>query len=1013
MGSQLEVNRQRFQGLLRDLFQFDSADLDFGVYRILSQKRHEIDRFIQEELIKAVEDGLRELIASSRADLEEALAGKAAALGDSALDDKGKVRKEFRELPVALDYTKTKSQLEDLEVAEGTEAMIFDDLYRFFYRYYDGGDFLPLRRYSSRESKFLVPYDGQEVFFHWANRDQYYIKTSERFTDYRFDVGKHKVWFRLHRAEVPSENVKGEGRDFVVREEDPVTYDSESKTLTVNFEYRPLTTQERERFLERYNENRTTGSRRRSLDRRVLGDALSKEILDKVPYGRLKERLEQGPGEGGSSLILHHLNRYSARNTMDYFIHKDLGRFLRGELELFLKTDVLRTDDFIQDESAATLQMQLLRASTEKRIADKIIDFLAQIEDFQRRLFEKKKFVVKTDYCVTLDQVPAELYADILENEAQLQEWKWLYNIEKWDKNLLWRGTFDREFLKNHPHLMIDTASFDEEFTARLLASFDDIDAGLDGILVHGENFQALNLLAEKYSRQAYCAYIDPPYNTGNDNFLYKDNYQHSSWLAMMRDRLGLSRGFLADDGAIFVSIDDHELVNLRHTMEEVFGKQNFGTTITWRRKKESANDSAGFSRKGEYLLCFFASEEGTVHPLPLSEDYLKGSYKEPNDEFPEGRWRPVPIAVTLGHQSRGYEYEVVTPKGTAIHREWLYPRESFDELGKKGRLYWGQNNDGVPQRVMYAHESRGVPPDNIWYNLATNKEGKKALIALFGEAVYDTPKPPSLIERTIEITEEAPRDGGFVIDFFAGSGTTAHAVINLNRKDGARRRYILIEVDRVFDRALKPRILKLAFSANWKEGVPTDQDGISHFIKYHRIESYEDSLNNIVLGPMEEAQRKLLYEEMDDYILHYMLNFESQGSPSLLAKEAFKTPFDYKLKIRLGQESPEQVLVDLVETFHYLIGMHVESIERHKHQNREYRVTRGHIGGPDSLEEVVTVWRATNELELEQEAEWAEKVLLREPVDRVFVNGPSFIKGSEPVEIAFMERMEETVFAS
>ena len=244
------------------------------------------------------------------------------------------------------------------------------------------------------------------------------------------------------------------------------------------------------------------------------------------------------------------------------------------------------------------------------------------------------------------------------------------------------------------------------------------------------------------------------------------------------------------------------------------------------------------------------------------------------------------------------------------------------------------------------------------------------------------------------------------MLDFFAGSGTTAHAVIGLNRKDDGDRKYILVEMGDYFNTVLKPRIQKVAFSSDWKDGVPQDRDGVSHVFKYQRLESYEDALNNIRVRQPEGAQRRLLYEEFDDYQLHYMLDFETRASPTLLAQEAFERPFAYTLKVQRGHASPQDETVDLVETFHYLIAMHVQRLERHVHQGRPYVVSRGEVRTDHSVERVVTVWRDTADLDLDQEAEWANRALLTGPVERVYVNGPSHIERAQPLEIAFRSRM-------
>ncbi|TKJ29071.1 MAG: hypothetical protein CEE40_09875, partial [Chloroflexi bacterium B3_Chlor] len=173
-------NRRKLQSLLRQLFQFDSADLDFGIYRIMNEKRHEVERFIENDLLDAVDEGLAHFRTEERVQLERQVEEKRAQIADEALDETGAVREEFAAWPVCVDYAALREQLQGLEIAEETEAHVFNDLYTFFRRYYDNGDFLTERRYSSKEAKFSVPYNGEEVLLHWANRDQYYVKTTER-----------------------------------------------------------------------------------------------------------------------------------------------------------------------------------------------------------------------------------------------------------------------------------------------------------------------------------------------------------------------------------------------------------------------------------------------------------------------------------------------------------------------------------------------------------------------------------------------------------------------------------------------------------------------------------------------------------------------------------------------------------------------------------------------------------------------------------------------------------------
>jgi adenine-specific DNA-methyltransferase len=1009
-------NRKKLQALLRDLFQFDHADLDFGIYRIMNEKRDEVERFIEHDLLDVVEEALSQFREADRPKLERQLAEAREQLAPEAFDSDGAVIEQFRALGAAKQYMELRRQIRQTAVAAETEARVFNDLWRFFSRYYDQGDFLTERRYSSRGAKYCVPYDGEEVMLHWANRDQYYVKTSERFTDYRFNAGDHTVWFRLVQADVPQDNVRGDTRYFVLREDQPLTYDDETKALIIPFAYRPISEEEEEHYLDLYNAHQSRSNRRKTLDRSVLCTALETEILAKLDRADLKAALAAVPEGRETSALGRHLNRYTARHTMDYFVHKDLGGFLRRELDVFLKTEVMHLGDLVSEEASDMERHQemalhvLTRMRVVRQIAHRIIDFLAQIEDFQMRLFEKRKFIVQTDYCVTLDRVSEALYPEILANEAQLEAWRELYAMDGWPEDLFWQGKFDEAFLAQHPYLMIDTALFDRDFKARLLATFDDIDGATDGVLIHGENFQALSLLRAQYDEREECIFIDPPYNTGNDDFVYKDNYQHSSWLSMMRDRLVLGRGLLAEDGAIFISIDDEEQENLRQLCNEVYGRGNFVANIVWQKKYAPQNDARWLSDDHDHVVLYARNKQvWRPNRLPRTEKQNQ-HYSNPDDD-PRGPWMSDNYASNKSAEERpNLYYPIVNPNtGEEIwpprQGVWRYTREQHRRNVKNDRVWWGvDGTNTTPRYKRFLSEVGGIVPRTIWpYQKAGhNQDAVRELQALFGESPFSSPKPTKLIRRILQV---AP--GSQVLDYFAGSGTTAHAVMELNREDSGERKYILVEMGDYFDTVLKPRILKVAFSANWKDGVPQDRDGMSHMVKYHRIESYEDALNNIRVRQPEGGQLELL-RQFDDYMLHYMLDFETRDSPTLLAQEAFERPFHYTLRIQQGHESPKDTTVDLVETFHYLIGMHVRRLERYQHQGRTYVVSRGDVRTEQGIEHVVTIWRDTEGLDLEREADWVDEEVLTQLVDRVYVNGyENFIRKAEPTEITFRQRME------
>jgi len=357
-------------------------------------------------------------------------------------------------------------------------------------------------------------------------------------------------------------------------------------------------------------------------------------------------------------------------------------------------------------------------------------------------------------------------------------------------------------------------------------------------LMIEGDNLEVLKLLQKSYAGKVKLIYIDPPYNTGND-FVYPDNFKdsiknyleltgqvgeggnklstntesngrfHTDWLNMMYPRLKLAHELLSPDGLLFISIDEREVARLRSICDEILGEENFLSITTWRRKRESANDGKGFAVKGEFAIVYRHSVAGAPQRLPLSDDYLETSYNDPTSEYPEDLWRPVPITATKGHQGGGYEYTVTTPEGEKIKRIWLYPESGFQELLSQGRIYWGKNNNGIPQRIMYAKESAGVLPDNLWLDISTNKEGKNEVTDLLCDDVFDTIKPTGLIRHMLMI---GTTKNSIIVDFFAGSGTTGHAVLAQNSADGGNRRYILVQLPEPLDPENKDQKVAAAY---------------------------------------------------------------------------------------------------------------------------------------------------------------------------------------------------------
>lgn len=1025
--------RKKFIQLLLELFEFESADLDFGIYRIMNHKRQVIERWIKEDLPNAIEGELQKGALAEQAQaqkaLQEARQRVLETLGEKAIDAEGNLAEQYAETPLGKAYLEAKEQAAHARSSEALEAAVYNHLYTFFSRYYQDGDFISKRRYSKKE-RYAIPYNGEEVYLYWANHDQYYIKTAEHFADYTYKAPNGvTVHFKLKTADVETNNVKGEKRFFLPRP-DELDWNEEANILVVPFEYRPLTQQEAITYGNKGQQDKIIEEALTAIPKKLKGDT---EALAALTAERRKDA--QG---NPVSYLEHHLRRYTARNTRDFFIHKDLKGFLSRELDFYLKNEVLNLEELeAAGEALSEGWFQLMRLI--KRVGNHIIDFLAQIENFQKMLWEKKKFVTETFYCITVGNIPEEFYPEIAANEAQWQEWQTLFSVEKPD---------DKDeciaFLKTHPTLVLDTRHYSPAFTDRLLAAYDNIDEMTDGLLVHSENWQALNLLLEKYRERVKCIYIDPPYNTDASAILYKNDYKNSSWITLMQVRLSVSEELLSLDGVLCAAIDDEEVSELRFVLDSIFNNQ-LGIAVV-------RSNPAGRKTKGklapahEYALFYGKTEKATPSHLEVSEKRLNRFPKK--DEYGNYAWanfirsgsndrredRPklfYPVIVTVDNgiriprikwneQTQSYDfleqpqpgekivYPIVKIGERAIEKNWQRGHERVRK--ELGNYRVRRHKDGSISIDFKTYLDEQSLPTTWWDNkkYASANYGALELKNLFGEKNFDFSKSTTLVKDSI-LTSGGRQKDVICLDYFAGSGTTGHAVINLNREDGGKRKFILVEMGEYFDTVLLPRIKKVTFSPEWKDGKPKRPATQEEFergpriVKVIRLESYEDALNNITFDEQTSQQALDLYG--NEYLLRYMLKWESKKSETLLDVEKLQSPFSYKLNIHRDGETREQA-VDLPETFNYLIGLEVETCKAYTDGNKRYQVYRG---ATREGRKVAVIWRETKgwtQEDFERDAAFVAEQGLAEDVDEVFVNGDSFIPNARSLDEVFKARM-------
>ena len=380
-------------------------------------------------------------------------------------------------------------------------------------------------------------------------------------------------------------------------------------------------------------------------------------------------------------------------------------------------------------------------------------------------------------------------------------------------------------------------------------------------LIVQGDNLHALKALLPRYAGQVKCIYIDPPYNTGNEGWVYNDNVnspeirrwlgevvgkegetldRHDRWLCMMYPRLVLLKQFLREDGAIFVSIDDNEIATLRLLMDEVFGARNFVATVLWQKIFSPKNSARHLSEDHDYVV-IYAKNADQWKPIPLPRtEGADARYKDTGDA--QGPWTSSDLTAR-NYYSLG-TYPVVSPSGRVISgppqgRYWTISKESFEEYDRQGRIWWGEKGNNMPRLKRYLSDVKdGIVPQTMWFykDVGHTQEAKKELLELVefktSKDVFITPKPTRLIQRILHIATDK---NSLILDSFAGSGTTGHAVLKQNAEDGGNRRFILVEMDPdIAAKVTAERVRRVA--AGYTNGKDAQVEGLGGGFQFCRL---------------------------------------------------------------------------------------------------------------------------------------------------------------------------------
>ncbi len=707
-----------------------------------------------------------------------------------------------------------------------------------------------------------------------------------------------------------------------------------------------------------------------------------------------------------------------SKKSTDHFIHRHLRDFLIQELEYYITNETIHLKKLLEltgDEDTATIDQYLQSVRIFRQITINIIEILSDIEELKKKLWEKPKFIVNSDYCITLDYIEADFYPEILENEKQIAEWDknhFLTLIPPNQENTIdselgyfleWDTAQQLKYLIEHPSLMIDTKFFSTEFKYRILGRIPNLDDKTVGILFNSDNFHALKLLQSKFRHKINCCYIDPPFNARSSKILYKNTFKHSSWLTLMANRLELTHPILApQDGVLIVAIDENEQERLGLLLESAFPKymrtcvsvvhnpggiqgKNFaysheyayfvypsnGKQIGMENREDSA-DVRNFmnTAKGNTTNYLRSAGPNCFYPVLIQDAKIVGFGDVCSPDY-----HPTVNIV----RSDGI-MEVYPVDNDGVERKWVFARKSVEKIIGDLSVKFSPKHKTwhiirTKSRINYK---------TVWNRkkYVAKTHGTQLLNQFLGkaQAEFSFPKSLHLVEDCLSAGLNTEKQG-IILDYFAGSGTTGHAVLNLNVQTDTRHQFILVEMGQYFDSVLKQRLINRIFSDNWKAGQPLPGDVIpKQIIKYHRLEQYEDSINNLI--PIQEK---------DDNSIQF---------------DFLEHPFIFELDISHGGTS-EQVKMDLIETFNYLAGIWVLTIEQMYLDENLYVVVRGNRGL--RVHSCIVIWRDKSKDfdPLIDKQFILEKILIKyncEAYDEIFINGDSLIPGAIPVDKIFRE---------
>jgi adenine-specific DNA-methyltransferase len=868
---------------------------------------------------------------------------------------------------------------------------LFDKLYSFFYRYFSESGSLYFRYTHLRENLYERVYsDKRDVSLFWKTHQLYYVKTDRLFQSMTVNLAEVRGSALYNADDLP-----------------PIFFDVSALETKKNNEKRALVYEVASAQANAQASAQAGDDGKTTLTLRVQYAERGKtnDFDDAANTANAALQKAKKPGERVGAISAEHLERavriFEKQAEVDFFINKDARAFLREQFDLWAYQYIFR-QEFSDDNftgangnapETAWTQERIRQIQIIKRLAFRLIDFIAQFEDELKKIWLKPKFARNAHYIISLNRLVEahtdtasglafvrELLADAGAS-AQMQEWLGLgmtgehFSAEQIFTTHTPENTmFGEPQNENNAHesqeilhpqwhtLPLDTKHFPRH-EARILALFDHLDNALDGRLIHSENFQALQTLHTKYREQVKCIYIDPPYNTGPSEIFYENDYKNSSWLTLMHNRLERAKEFLKANGVLVVAIDESEQEKLGLLLKSLF-PDNAHTCITVVHNP-SGQQGDNFSYTHEYAYFVYPSKGDTIglsdrsdnadirplrdvskgnhlrtdaancfYPILVQDDAIIGFGDVCPDDF-------HPSSANVYREDGIIEIYPIDAQGE--ERKWVFARQTVESILDELSISYNVNR-GIYDviRTKTAFTQKTVWTDKKY---SANSYGAKILNQILGDQLFSFPKSIHTVTDCITASlngEQTP----LILDFFGGSGTTAHAVMKLNAENGGGRKFLVIEMAEYFHTVILPRVKKAAFSLSWRAGKavfqqakngknasngasPNTSNGAAHeisdgagvFCKYMALEQYEDTLRKVRYDTGGEVLRfGENADANDDYIYnrYVFLSDEKLLEAIELDRRENRVKVDFT---RLYDD------VDIAETLSNLLGSPIRRI--------------------------------------------------------------------------------------